>query len=433
MERSLPADYRSDSNVNTFQAIIIGAGPAGLAAALRLQQYNHISVVVYEIRPEPTTLGGAIGIPSNGLRLLHRLGLYEALRARGSETSNLVLHAVKGNALGTADLTSWSKEKTGFGYLRIRRTSLMEVFYDAAKEADIPIHHHKRLVGIAENSEGVTVTFEDGTSDTGDVLLGCDGIHSAVRKLYVDPDMSPEYSGISNIFSLLPTSTLPPAASALDGLNATLTTDGLLALSPCTPAGEMIYWFFSRQLEMPPGGDSRDGWEERGKQEVENLKSTLLELLKDSKGEWGRLLKEVIRQTEVVKFYPVFRMRLGGKWSRGRCLILGDAAHAMQPHASQGVSMALEDVFLLSRLLEVPGRSLDDVFALYDQKRRPRTDEMTRTAERNGNVRKKTDPWRLWLQECAVSGILAVYNLCKLDRLGLGQKPLAYDVEEEEV
>jgi 2-polyprenyl-6-methoxyphenol hydroxylase-like FAD-dependent oxidoreductase len=95
--------------------------------------------------------------------------------------------------------------------------------------------------------------------------------------------------------------------------------------------------------------------------------------------------------------------------------------------------MALEDVFLLSRLLEVPGRSLDDVFALYDQKRRPRTDEITRTAERNGNVRKKTDPWRLWLQECAVSGILAVYNLCKLDRLGLGQKPLAYDVEEEEV
>ncbi|KAL2867583.1 FAD-dependent oxidoreductase [Aspergillus lucknowensis] len=415
------------------KAIIIGAGPAGLAAALRLQQYNHISSVVYEIRPKPTTLGGAIGIPSNGLRLLHRLGLYDNIRLRAAETSNLVLHAIKGDVIGKADLTSWSRDKTGFGYLRIQRTSLMDVFYDAARLADIPIHFGKRLVGIVENSDGVTATFDDNTSDTADFLLGCDGIHSAVRKLYVDPNMTPEYSGVVNIFSLLETIMLPQARLSLDGLNATLTTDGLLALCPCTATNEMIYWFFSRQLSMPPGGGGRDGWEEKGKQEVENLKVTLLELLKDTSGEWGDMWKAIINQTNVVKFYPIFRMVLGGQWARGRCLILGDAAHAMQPHASQGVSMALEDVFLLSKLLEIPGRSLEEVYAVYEQKRRPRTDRMSKMAERNGNVRKKTGPWQLWLQECAISGMMSVYNLCRLDRLGIGQKELAYDVEEEEV
>lgn len=362
------------------------------------------------------------------------MGLYDDMRSRGAETSNLVLHATKGNVMGTTDLTSWSKERTGFGYLRIRRTSLMEVFYDAAKVAGIPIHFGKRLESITESSEGsVTVTFSDGTTDTGDFLLGCDGIHSAVRKLYVDVDMSPEYSGISNIFSLLPTSGLPHPASLLDGLNATLTTNGLLALSPCTANQEVIYWFFSRELSLPPCGDHRDGWEQRGKQEVDNLKSFLLDLLKESRGEWGELLRALIKQTEVMKFYPVYRMGSGGRWSRGRCLIIGDAAHAMQPHASQGVSMALEDIFLLSKLLGSPERTLDDVFRLYEEKRRPRVEEMSRTAERNGGVRKKTDPWRLWLQEYAISGILGLYNLCKLDRLGLGQKALAYDIEEEQM
>jgi 2-polyprenyl-6-methoxyphenol hydroxylase-like FAD-dependent oxidoreductase len=359
--------------------------------------------------------------------------LYDNIRLRAAETSDLVLHAIKGDVIGKTDLTSWSRDKTGFGYLRIRRTSLMDVFYDAVRLANIPIHFGKRLVGIAENSKGVTATFDDGTSDTADFLLGCDGIHSAVRKLYVDPDMSPEYSGVVNVFSLLETATLPPAAASLDGLNATLTTDGLLALCPCTATNEMIYWFFSRQIPMPPGGGGRDGWEERGKREVESLKGTLLDLLKETSGEWGDLWKAIIARTDVVKFYPIFRMVLGGRWARGRCLILGDAAHAMQPHASQGVSMALEDVFLLSKLLEIPGRSLDEIYAVYEQKRRPRTDEMSRTAERNGNVRKKTDPWRLWLQECAISGMMSVYNFCKLDRLGIGQKVLAYDVEDEEV
>lgn len=91
----------------------------------------------------------------------------------------------------------------------------------------------------------------------------------------------------------------------------------------------------------------------------------------------------VVNQTQVVKFYSVFRLPLRGRWLRGRCLLIGEAAHAMQPHASQGVLMALEDVFLLSQLLHKSDYSLDDVFRVYDEKRRPRVNEMHKTAERN--------------------------------------------------
>ncbi|PKX91115.1 FAD-dependent oxidoreductase, partial [Aspergillus novofumigatus IBT 16806] len=303
------------------------------------------------------------------------------------------------------------------------------VLYEAARRADIPIHFGKRLTHIVENDQNITVAFSDGSSDHADLLLGCDGIHSTVRSIYVDAGMAPEYSGISNAYSLVPTSDLPIAAGSISGLNATLTTDGLLAVSPCTPGGELIYWFFSRELAMPASGDTRDGW--RGKEQVDTIKSTVLDLIKESEGSWGNTIKEIIKHTETLRFYPVYRLPTGGKWWRGRCLIIGDAAHAMPPHASQGVSMALEDIFMLSNLLVACPNSLDEVFRLYEQKRRPRVNEMHRVAERNGGVRKKTGPWQLWLKELATSGTLLVYSFFGLDSLGLGQKPLAYDVEED--
>ncbi|KAH9209024.1 FAD binding domain protein [Leptodontidium sp. 2 PMI_412] len=414
------------------KVLIIGGGPAGIAAALQFQKANNIKPVVYELRSEPTTLGGALGIPSNGFRLLERLGLLDELLTRGSTGSELAVHSVKGHVIGTMDMTGWSKEKTGFGYLRIRRAELLEVLMNAVQKAAIPIHFNKKLVKIDEHDELVTVTFADGTSDTGDLLIGCDGIHSAVRTAYVDPDIVPEYSGISNVFSIVPTVQLPPAASTLQGINATLTTDGLLALTPCTASQDNIYWFFSRAVTMPDSNNTRDGWEQHGKKEVDDFKLTMAGYLKDLQGEWGDMLRQVVNQTSVVKFYPIFRLPLGGTWSKGRCLLIGDAAHAMQPHASQGVSMALEDVFLLSRILrEKPEYSIADTFHVYDEHRRPRVDEMVKTAERNGGVRKQTSNWKLAMNEKLATGAMWAYQAFGLEKLGLGQKPLAYDPEEE--
>lgn len=408
-----------------------------MAAALHLKQKNQISCAVYEVRSEPTTLGGAIGIPSNGLRLLQRMGLSDAMMAKGSETSMLNFHSLKGDDMGHLDMASWSRQQTGFGYLRIRRTDLMDVFFDAANKAEIPVHFNKRLTKIEEKNDQVTVFFSDGTSDTGDLLLGCDGIHSTVRKLYVDPDCTPQYSGISNVFSLVPTSKLPPAASSLDALHATLTSDGMFGISPATTARDIVYWFFSREIAMPTTGDTRDGWEQRGKDEggkdeVDNMKSTFLDLLGDANSEWVNTLKEVVHKTDVMKFYPIFKIPTGRPWSKGRCLIMGDAAHAMPPHASQGVSMALEDVFLFSKLLTQDSKDLGELLQAYESKRKTRTEQMLKTAERNGDVRKKKTSLRLRVNELAISSGLWVFEKVGLDKFGIGQGPLAYDVEEEQ-
>ncbi|KKF94761.1 6-hydroxynicotinate 3-monooxygenase [Ceratocystis platani] len=413
--------------------IIIGGGPAALLAALRLHRSNSISPVLYEIRREPSTLGGAIGIPANGLRLLNELQLYDDCVAKGALTSSLVLHALNGCVMGELDLAEWSKQRIGFGYLRIRRTDIMDVLLAALKRDNIPIHFGKTLASIDEKDDQVSVHFSDGTTDTADFLLGCDGIHSSVRNLYVDPDSKPVYTGISNMFSLVSTTNLSPGPEMpITQLNATLTSDGLFAVSPATPSSDLLYWFFSREIPLPGSGDSRDGWEATSKAEVDNFKSTLLQLLGQEKSEWGDAIREMIQKTETVKFYPIYKLPAGRPWFKNRCLVIGDAAHAMPPHASQGVSMALEDVFLLSKMLKTENLDLDKGLAAYVEKRKARTDAMLSKAERNSTVRKQTSPWRVRAKEVAISGGLWIYKNTGLGQLGIGQKDLEYSIHSEE-
>ncbi|KAG0651203.1 Salicylate 1-monooxygenase [Hyphodiscus hymeniophilus] len=139
-------------------------------------------------------------------------------------------------------------------------------------------------------------------------------------------------------------------------------------------------------------------------------------------------MKELVEKASVVNLYPIYKLPLGGAWFKGRCLLLGDAAHAMQPHAGQGISMALEDTFLLSRLLEDEIRSLDDVFEKFEKIRRPRVAEIANLAARNAQVRKRSGPWGLWFKEFGIWMYLWVSWA-----LGSEQKLLMYDVDREEI
>ncbi|OGM42002.1 salicylate hydroxylase [Aspergillus bombycis] len=418
------------------KAIIIGGGPAGLSTALRLHQTTNIKCSIYELRPEPTTLGGAIGIMPNGLRLFSRLGVYDALHARGSSRSNLIIHSAQGGIVGKQeDMVSYARAQTGFGYLRIKRTDLVDVLLDAVYQAQIPIYFNKRLTAIDDNGDsGVTVTFSDGSTDKADILVGCDGIHSCVRRLYVDPDQRPEYSGLSALSSLVPTSRLSSvAATQVSGIGATLTEQGMFMVMLATAAGDEVAWGLSQEVPLPDAGDSRDGWEVYRQKEVNGFKSNMHQILEKLHGDWGDLLRQLVENTDVMKFYPVYRLPLGGAWYKGRCVLLGDAAHAMQPHAGQGVSMALEDTFLLARLLEDPSRPVAEVYKKFDEIRRPRVNEIYNLAAQNAGVRKTTGPWGLWSKEVMVGMAFWASWALGLEKRGWGQKHMAYDIDAEEI
>lgn len=163
---------------------------------------------------------------------------------------------MRGKVLAGWDRTDGTRNATDPGYLCILRNDLLQVLLEAVREHDIAIHYSKSLTRVNETDTDVTVTFSDGSIGSGDVLLGCDGIHPAVRSLLIDPDAKPEYSGIANMFGLLPVSTQEMEIDPV--LHVTITPHGLVAISPYTATADNLYWFFSRSVPVPESG-SRDG------------------------------------------------------------------------------------------------------------------------------------------------------------------------------
>jgi len=95
--------------------------------------------------------------------------------------------------------------------------------------------------------------------------------------------------------------------------------------------------------------------------------------------------------------------------------------------------MALEDVFLLSRLLDSPSATLTSVSENFDEIRRPRIEKFYKFAAKNGNERRKSNPWVLWFRELVMWLGLWVFTSLNLHKKGWWQRDLAYDIDEAEI
>jgi 2-polyprenyl-6-methoxyphenol hydroxylase-like FAD-dependent oxidoreductase len=366
----------------------------------------------------------------NGLRLLDRLGVYSELKERGSSHSTMTIHSINGGILGQRDMVAEAREQTGYGYMRIKRTDLQDTLLKTVDKAGIALYYNKSLTSITESVDSVTVTFSDGTSETADLILGCDGIHSAVRRLHVDPEQVPVYTAMSGLGALVPSSCVSEAArQEMRGLNVTMTQEGMFGVMTCTASDDEILWFLSKEVPLPDSENARNGWELHRREEVEGFKTQLHDTLKVAGGEWGSKLRELISNTTAVKFYPIYKLPTGGRWYKGRTLLLGDAAHAMPPHAGQGVSMAFEDAFLLARLLEKE-QSLEDTFKQFDDTRRPRVEDIANRSSGNAKLRRKTGPWGLWLKETGLWLFLQGAWAFGMDRWGSETQQMVYDIDK---
>ncbi|KPI34497.1 6-hydroxynicotinate 3-monooxygenase [Cyphellophora attinorum] len=384
-------------------AIIIGGGPCGLLTALALTQRSHMTCTVFELCSSHTTFGGAIGIPPSGLQLFGSLGVLEGLLARGNASSKLVWHSLCcADALGPFDMAARSKETTGYGCLRIKRTDMLEVLLEAVAAAGIVVHFGQRLPAIYETHAGVVVSFDEGViaEATADILLGCDGIHAAVRVLYVNPDRRPMYTGSAGLMGLASAALLTSesADTLRDGIHATMTCEGTFMTVPCRTGSDEFYWAFQRKVPSPNQTEWLNGWDIRSCEEIEELKDVLYGILTCEEthgGKWAAILCDLIDATREMRFYPVYQLPSapGNRWYRGRILLLGDAAHAMPPHAGQGICMVLEDATLLANLLSVALTPSDtmpegdgaeeiigDLFRRYEQGRRSRVEDVARWA-----------------------------------------------------
>ncbi len=165
-------------------ALVVGGGIAGPAAAMALQKAG-IGSVVYEAHAASAEGSGAfLTLATNGVGALRTLGAAEPAVAAGFPTTANTLWSGTGKRLGAAAVSMTLADGTT-GYT-LKRARLYRAVHDQAVSRGIRIEHGKRLVAAETTSGGVRARFADGSEATGDLLIGCDGVHSTVRRI-IDP------------------------------------------------------------------------------------------------------------------------------------------------------------------------------------------------------------------------------------------------------
>ncbi|KAF2133962.1 FAD/NAD(P)-binding domain-containing protein [Dothidotthia symphoricarpi CBS 119687] len=401
--------------------IILGGGIAGLTTALSLTKFSPPShpppnITIFEIRPEPATLGGAVNLTPNALRLLAHLGVLDEIRAQNHGHECLaveVFDLYSGAKVAESSFRGADGKGVGdpaFTALRIcRGDALKSVISVLERHDNISLICGKKTVEIRETGQGVTICFADGAQASADMLIGCDGIHSATRLLHVEPERTAVYSGICNAFGFAPRRRGENGDFALTHFETSALNfgrRGILLTSFHNATQDSIY---VGALMQVPEIASRDGWKAAGA----DAEKTRGDMLERYGGAANPLIEQCIRDTRDLFLWPVFTLSKGGKWATERVVLIGDSAHAMPPQG-ESTGIVFEDGVLFSRCVarwmekgRDAGVPVKEAFDAYERLRRARIDtafdesqSVVKTVQDAGwlghKIKMNVVPWYLW-------------------------------------
>lgn len=184
---------------------ISGAGIGGLAAAIALRKLG-LESVVFEQAPRFARVGADINLTPNAVLALDGLGVGDELRKTAARPTHRISRTWDtGEETSRLEMSQAAETRYGAPQLTMHRADLLAALEQAVPAATI--HLGKRTVGIDEGADGITVRFEDGTSQRVDVLVGADGIHSTVRK-HLLGDEYPDFTGVVAYRAVVPASRL---------------------------------------------------------------------------------------------------------------------------------------------------------------------------------------------------------------------------------
>jgi 2-polyprenyl-6-methoxyphenol hydroxylase-like FAD-dependent oxidoreductase len=339
---------------------IVGAGIGGLAAALALVRRG-IDVDVYEQAPELRELGAGVQISANGTRVLHALGLKEALEEVQVLPAGKAIRLWNtGQSWKLFDLGMESAERYGFPYITIHRGDLHGVIAQALERAKPgTIHLDRKCVGLSQSPDEAELRFADGAAITTKLVIGADGVHSAIRaSLFGAP--KPQFCGITAWRGVVPMERVPRSISRTVGTNW------------IGPGRHVVHYpLRAGDLLNVVGVTERADWTVEGW----NVRGTTEEALNDFPG-WHADVHALIRNIDVPYKWALALRPTMEAWSKGRCTLLGDACHPMVPFLAQGAVMALEDALVLARCLEKYPSDHATAFGRYEEARRARANEV---------------------------------------------------------
>lgn len=312
------------------RVLIIGAGIAGqtLACALAMRA---IPFDIIEKKADWEILGAGMYVQNNALRRFAEIGVADAIIAAGwkSHTGASIIADADGNELARTVVPPCPGSDFP-GYVPISRPVLHSILHDAILRNGINVRMGTTVSAIEQPGEEVAVTFSDGSKGNYSLVVGADGINSATRaELF--PGIEPEYSGFSNWRAIL------PMIKPRDAVTWQMGSERSFGIIPISD--DQLY---VAGVTKEPGNP----WFDHGE-----LLPLMRKRFSDFNGPAHEMLELIGRSDDIV-YTPINEVVLPRPWSKGRIVLVGDAAHASTPFWAQGASMAVEDVILLARLLE---------------------------------------------------------------------------------
>lgn len=388
---------------------IIGGGMTGPTLALSLLRDHGVRSTIYEREDDPGRTGGSMSLAPNALRVLDRVGrVYhdhnggDGLKGRGFEHDGIeVLDSTGKKRLG--GLVVGSELRWGYRALRVWRADVRRALLMEAKAEGIEVRFGMRCVAVLEEEEEgnggtTTVAFENGERVAADLVVGCDGINSVVRR-HLDPSVRSTFSGQVAIIAFAKRqedpvrveekkeSTARPESCFIIG------EAGTFAMLPCSSTDDLMFFatleFEDRTLEA---------W-----RAFEADKVALASMMRDrfDKDLYPTRVRDLVRETapEAYTSWPFREIANLEGWvsESGRVVVCGDAAHAIPPSVAQAGAMSLEDAETLAagiaRINVAASESSDapagkDILGKWEDHRRQRVRRVAELTRVGSELRK---------------------------------------------
>jgi salicylate hydroxylase len=337
---------------------IAGAGVGGLSAAIALRKFGH-DVTVFEQAKTFSRVGADINLTPNVVRSIDGLGAGATSRRLGARPTFRISRdydtGLETSRLGMSDE---AEQRYGAPQITIHRADIIEALAE-----QFPTEHisfDKRIQAVSQNEPGATLQFDDGTSESFDVVVGADGIHSRIRTALFGEEY-PRFTGVVSFRSVVPTERVMHVPEI----------EAFTKWWGPNPHCQIVTFPLNQGKETfifaTTGQDSwtEESWTSEG--DVNELRSFYKDFHPDA-----RALLDACDTTLKSALYEREPMT---QWSVGSVTLLGDACHPMLPFMAQGAGMAIEDAVILGRALadaETPEQAVQGLQA-YEAARKERT------------------------------------------------------------
>ncbi|RYO85815.1 hypothetical protein DL766_003771 [Monosporascus sp. MC13-8B] len=365
-----------------FRIIVVGAGVAGLVASNCLQKLG-IDHVVFERRSDvASTVGAGISMWPHGLRILHQLGCLDAIKKSAVPLKRFMGRGPDGRLIHDNALYTLVEENHGIGFFPLERCRFLQILYDALPDKSF-IKTGTAVEDVKQFADGVEVKLSNGTVETGDMVIGCDGVHSLARHIMWDhaTKTSPgliqvkEKKSLKTSWKTLVLTT--PAIPELGDRDLTITyNSGFTFLATSQP--HAVYFFVIFRLDKPFTWPKRESYTD---DDAESLAELVADRPVTDQLVFGEVWKRRNRACVISLQEGVME-----HWHHGRIVLAGDAIHKVHPNMAFGGNSAIEGVASLINSIHgvmqttsgsrPSGTALNMAFAAYQEQQRQRMKEI---------------------------------------------------------